>query len=138
MVSKPKAKKIAKRLLEGVTIKDAMMEQGYTEVTAKQGRRNPIIQEAELQIDTEMSKQGLTPERVISEIDYGLTQSKTLRSKKECLQIHSNYTAIAAKHTLSTKSQVEETHKLTQEQVDTITQRLKSRGINPLELFKEN
>ncbi len=106
-VAKHKVEGVRRDLLKGKSYKQAMLNNGYSENRSNEGIRSKAIQEALAQNSTDLKARGLDAEAVIAEIRWGITESKTMKAKKDRLQAHSNYVNIAARHVLKQTLDIE-------------------------------
>lgn len=102
MVNKPKPyiiSNIKDGLLKNKDYDEVLLENGYAESTSKQGKRNPVIKEALLQINTELSEQGLDTEGLIrgkkDKLNECVQEIKNAKSKDQKLKWMKLYNEIS-------------------------------------------
>ena len=120
-VNKHKVKLLKKELLKGNSIKDSMLNIGYKETTANRGTANTIYQEAFNQIQSEIRKEDVTVERVLT----NLYEDRELARKKKDISTMTRVDELLGKFLSMYTERIESKAVITNEQEDTLNKLLR-------------
>ena len=127
-VNKVKKARVKANLLKGDNYKDAMLNAGYSERTANNGKDVPVIREAISEIERDIQKE-ITIKKVLENLDEDreLAREKNdISTMKAVDELYGRYLAMFTDK-VKNESQIELSAK---EREDLIAQILKHRGVN--------
>lgn len=112
-VNKNKINNVSISLLKNKTIKQSLLDNGYSISTANNGADNKVVQEALAKIEREQAKKGYTAERLVEEGIWlyehnkrQVDEAKTSKDRKDWISKTQASFDTLARHILSTKQDV--------------------------------